>query len=114
MLGIDECGRAPGLLRLGDHLQRQGRLTRGFRPEDFDHPSSREAAHTQRVVERNRAARNHRHWHHGLRPQPQNGTLAELLFHIDQRHIDSAPTFLFVHEGSFVHQIGERREPRFS
>ncbi len=51
VLGIDEGSGAAELLRLGDRLQRQGRLARGFRPIDLDHPSPRQAADTERNVQ---------------------------------------------------------------
>ena len=53
MLRVHECRRAAGLLRLGDHLQGDGRLARRFRPEDFDHAPAGESADAERRVERN-------------------------------------------------------------
>jgi hypothetical protein len=52
VFGVDKCRHAPHLLRLGDHLQCDGRFTRRLRPEDFHHATARETAHAQRSVER--------------------------------------------------------------
>ena len=45
VLRVDESGHSAGLLRLGNQVQGQGGLTGRLRPEDFHHPSAREAAH---------------------------------------------------------------------
>ena len=64
-----------------NHLQRDGRLARRFRPEDLDHAAAGEAADAQRGVERNGAGgddgdRDNR----PLAPQLHDGALTELLF----------------------------------
>ena len=51
VLGVDEGRHAALLLRLGDHLQRDGGLARRLRPEDLHHAAARESAHAQRGVE---------------------------------------------------------------
>ena len=51
MFGVDEGGRAAGLLRLGDDMQRECRLARTFRSVDFDHPAARQSADAKRDVE---------------------------------------------------------------
>ena len=57
MFGVDEGADAAVLLRLGDDMQRQRRLARGFRPVDLDHPAARQAADAERDVEPQRAGR---------------------------------------------------------
>ena len=51
VLGIDKRRHAAGLLGLGNHLQRNGRLAGRFRPEDLNHAAARNAADAQRRVE---------------------------------------------------------------
>src|SRR5437667_29849 len=51
MLGIDEGGPPAALLRLGDDVQGEGRLSGRLRPVDLDHPTPRDAAHTEREIE---------------------------------------------------------------
>ena len=61
-------------------------------------PPAREAAHAQRRVERDRAARDRRHPNDGfLRAQPQNGALAELLLDLAQGKAQHSRAFFFVH-----------------
>ena len=61
MLGIDEGGHAPRLLRFRDHVQGEGRLAGGFRTVDLGYAPARDAAHPKREVQRQRAGRDHRH-----------------------------------------------------
>ena len=44
VLGIHERGHAASLLRLGNHLQSDGGLTRRLRPENFHHASAGKSA----------------------------------------------------------------------
>ena len=55
VLGVDEGRLASGLLRLGDHVQRQRRLAARLGPEDLHDPAARHPAHAQRQVEPQRA-----------------------------------------------------------
>ena len=55
---IDKSGRATGLLRLGNDLQRQRRLARGFGSVDLDDAPLGQAADTQRNIQTDRARRN--------------------------------------------------------
>ena len=55
VLGVDERGDAAGGLGVGDRVQRDGGLTRGFRAIDLDDPAAREAADAQRHVQGDRA-----------------------------------------------------------
>ena len=82
---VDERGDAALLLRLGDHLQRDGGLAGRFRSEDLVDAAAREPAHAQRGVQRNRTRRNHRHRYDGfLRSQPQDRALPELFLNLAQ------------------------------
>ena len=55
MLGVDEGADAALLLRLGDDVQRERGLARGFRAVDLDHAAARQAADAERDVEPERA-----------------------------------------------------------
>ena len=57
VLDVDEGGRAAVLLRLGDDVQRQRRLTARFRSVDFDDAAAREPADAEREVEGDRSGR---------------------------------------------------------
>ena len=57
VLDVDEGGRAAVLLRFGDHVERQRRLTARFRTVDFDDAAAREPADAQGQVEGDRAGR---------------------------------------------------------
>ena len=57
VLGVDEGADAAALLGLGDDVQRQRRLARGFRPVDLDDAAARQAADAERDVEAERAGR---------------------------------------------------------
>ena len=52
VLCVDERDLAARLLRLGEHMQRQRRLTGGFRPVNFDDTALGQAPDTERQVER--------------------------------------------------------------
>src|SRR5688572_1647510 len=55
MLGIDEGADAAVLLGFGDHVQRECRLARAFRPEYFDDSAARQPTNPKRDVEAQRA-----------------------------------------------------------
>ena len=57
VLGVDETTNAAVLLGLGDGVERERRLARGFRPVDFDDPATRQAADTEGNVEAERPGR---------------------------------------------------------
>ncbi|MNC88830.1 hypothetical protein D3C83_46930 [compost metagenome] len=57
MFGVDERRHAACLLRLGNHLQRQRRLARGFGAEDLGHAAARQAADPERVIDADGAGR---------------------------------------------------------
>ena len=70
VLGIDEGRNPAGALHFRDDLQGKRRLARGLRTKYFNHASARQAAHTERDVESQRARR------HGLHI-PRRRSLAE-------------------------------------
>ena len=99
VLGIDEGADAALLLRLGDAMQRQRGLARGFRPVDLDHAAARQAADAERDVEPERAGG------HGLDvhrlpvlAEPHDRALAEAALDLRQRGIKG---LRFVHGRSF-------------
>ena len=55
VLGVDEAANAALLLRLGDDMQGQRGLARGFRTVDLDDAAARQAADAERDVEAERA-----------------------------------------------------------
>ena len=57
VLRVHEGRHAAELLRLGDHLQREGRLAGGFRAEDLNDASAGEAASAERRIKRDRDKR---------------------------------------------------------
>ena len=61
MFGVDERRHAPGLLGLGDDVQREGCLAGRFRTVDLGHPAAWDAPHPQRQVEGQRAGRDGDH-----------------------------------------------------
>src|SRR5262249_19311782 len=96
MFRVDKRGRAPGPLRFSDDLQRQSRLARRLRPKHLDDAPPRKASYTERVVEGDRAGRDHRNRQYGLGTQAQDRSFAELLLHLEQRQVNCEPPFLFV------------------
>src|SRR5262245_36628052 len=58
MFGVHECRHAAALLGFRDDLERQRRLARGLRAEDFDDATARHAADAERVVDADGASRN--------------------------------------------------------
>ena len=55
VLGVDEGRDAAGLLRIGDGVERDRRLTRRFRAVDLDDTATGQATDAERDVERDRA-----------------------------------------------------------
>ena len=76
MLGVDERDLAARLLRLGEHMQRQRRLTGGFRPVNFDDTALGQAPDTERQVERQRARGDGLHIAHGVVAKAHDRALA--------------------------------------
>ena len=59
MFGVDECRQPASLLGIGDHMQHQSSFTGRFRAENLNHAATRNPAHAQRQVHRQRAGGNH-------------------------------------------------------
>jgi hypothetical protein len=94
VLGVDEGAGAALLLHLGDDLQRQRGLARGFRAVDFDHAAARQAAHAQRDVQAQRAGGDDLDVLDRLAfAQAHDGALAELLFDLGQRGLQGLGFF---------------------
>src|ERR1022692_3648795 len=55
VLHVDECGQSALALALGDHAQAEGGLTRRLGPVDLDDAAERQAADSERQVDRKRA-----------------------------------------------------------
>ena len=84
MFGVDEGGQTASLLCLGNRVQRQGRLTGGFRSEDLDHPAFGVSAYSQRHIQRNGAGGNHCDLFYFLAAHPHDGPFAEILLYFVQ------------------------------
>jgi len=86
MLGIDEGRGAALLLALGQHLQRQRGLARGFRAIDLDHPPLRQATDAQGNVQGQGAGGYRFHVAiDGAVAHAHDRTLAELFLDLAQR-----------------------------
>ena len=85
VLGIDEGAGAGLALHLGDDLQRERGLARGFRAVDLDHAAARQAADAQGDVQAQRAGGDHLDVLELLAfAQPHDRALAELLLDLGQ------------------------------
>ena len=90
VLGVDERDLAARLLRLGEHVQRQRRLTGGFRPVNFDDTALGQAPDAEREVERQRARGDGLHVRGLLVAAAHDGALAVELFDLCHRRFDGA------------------------
>ena len=88
VLGVDVRAHATVALRLGDDVRRERRLPGRLRPEDLDDPATRQAADTEREVERQRAGRDGFHTDVAALAQLHDRTLAELLLDLAERHVE--------------------------
>ena len=77
MLGVDKGAGTALFLRLGNHVQRERRLARAFRPIDFDDATLGQAADAQRDIEAQRAGRDRLDLQRLALAQLHDGTLAE-------------------------------------
>src|SRR5262245_33622644 len=97
VLGVDKRRQAAQFLRFGDHLQRQRRLARRFRPEDFDDTPARQAADPEGEVDGDGAGRNRVDRLNGaLLAEAHDRTLAELLLDLANGQVDGPETFLIL------------------
>ena len=99
MLGVDEGREAAGFLRLGDDLEGERRLARGFRAEDLDDAAARDAADAEGGIDRERTGRDDGDGHLGPLAEPHDRALAELALDLRQRRFDGAPLFIGFHAG---------------
>ena len=102
VLGVDEGADAALLLRLGDGVQRERGLARGFRPVDLDHPAARQPADAERDVEPERAGRDRLDLDRLLAlAEPHDRALAEGALDLRQRRVDRLRLVLIQHGGAF-------------
>ena len=76
VLGVDEGHLAPPLLGLGQDVQGQSGLTRGFRAVNFNDAPLGDAANAQRNIQGQRAGGDGIHHDPGVLPQAHDGALA--------------------------------------
>ncbi len=88
VLRVDKSGGAADFLHLGDHLEGQRRLARGFRAVDFHHPAARQAADAQRDVQAERTGGHHVDILDRGVVHLHDGALAVLLFDLRQRRFE--------------------------
>ena len=84
VLHVDKGHLAAGLLRLCQHMQRQGSFAAGFRAVNLDHAAAGHAAYPQRNIQRQAAGADGVHLHGHVGAQLHHGALAELLFDLCQ------------------------------
>ncbi len=94
MLGVDKGALTAEFLHFGDDLQGERGLARRLRAVNLDHPSTRQAADTERDVESERAGRDDLNvLDHLTLTEPHDGALAELLFDLRQRDLQGLGFF---------------------
>ncbi|MPN00898.1 hypothetical protein SDC9_148096 [bioreactor metagenome] len=85
MFGVDKGAGAALLLHLGNDLQRQRGLARGFGTVDFDHATTGQTTHAQSDVQTQRAGGDDLNVFDGFTfAELHDGALAELLFDLGQ------------------------------
>ena len=89
VLRVDERADAAAALGLGDHVVDERRLSGRLRPEDLDHAAAREAADTERHVERQRPRGDGADRDLGLVVHLHHGALAELALDLSQSCVES-------------------------
>ena len=72
VLDVDEGRRAAVLLRFGDHVQRERRLTARFRTVDLDDAAARKPADAEREIEGDRSGRDDVERHALLESRPSS------------------------------------------
>src|SRR5215216_900441 len=99
VFGIDEGADAALLLPFRHRVQRQRGFARGFRPVDFNHPPTWQAADAQRDIEPERARRNGLDVHRTVvLAQLRHRALAELALDLGER---GGQGLGLIHGGSF-------------
>ena len=104
VLGVDECGNTARLLRLGDGVDGQRRLTRRFGTENFDDTSLGVSAHAQRHVERDGARRDDGDVGNLRAVHPHDGALAEVLLYLFHNRVEHFE-LVRVHLSFFCHCV---------
>src|SRR6202011_6026439 len=96
------------LLRLADDREGERRLARGLGAEDLDHPSTRQAADADRVVDRNRAGRDGLDRQVLALAEAHDRALAELALDLGEGVVDGLQAFGFVvyHERALLWTVG--------
>src|ERR1035441_9005501 len=80
------------------HVQRKRRLTRRFRPVDFDDTTARQTAHAKRDVEAESARRNHLHLgRRDVFTKTHDAAFAKLLFNGGNGQLDGSVTTRVAH-----------------
>src|SRR5690606_11192225 len=82
VLGVDESRSEAHALGLGDHMERESRFARGFRPVDFDDAAARQAADADGEIEAERARRDRVDLLDWTVAETQNRALAEVLLYL--------------------------------
>ena len=85
VLGIDEGAGLAFALSLGNHLQGQRGLARGFRAVDFHHPAAGQTANAERHVQREGAGRDGFDVHGLAVAQTHDGAFTKLFLNLTQR-----------------------------
>ena len=88
VLGVDVGARAAVALRLGHDVHGERGLTGGLRAEDLDDAAARQAADTQRQVERQRACGDRLDGHVGLVAHAHDRALTELLLDLTECRVE--------------------------
>src|SRR5579875_3136463 len=87
VLGVDERGDPPGLLRVRDGMQRHRRFPGGFRAVYLHDAPAREAAEAERDVQRDRPGGDHLDGDMPLLAEPNDRALAELPLDLEQSRL---------------------------
>ena len=85
MFGIDESCFSARFLHFGDHMESDGRLTGGFRSENFDYSAARHAADSKCEVKRKRPGRNRFDLHIHVITEAHYDSFTLLLFKLGKR-----------------------------
>ena len=95
MLSINKSGNTALLLSLCNHMQRDRRLTRGFRSINLNDTPTRNTANAQRCIQRQDSGRDDLDVHmRRCFPQTHDGALAKILLNLFQCVVQC---FFFVH-----------------
>src|SRR6185369_4964973 len=90
MLGIDKSGNAAQLLRFSCDMERQSRLSGGFKAKNFYHPAAGNSADPKGNIEGEGTGGDRRNIREGLViAKPHNRTFAKLLLYLADRQFNS-------------------------